>query len=163
MILKIKDLKAFYNDAKYAALQQELFSELHIKPDGKPGNILCKLDLQGMHAAELNLAEVKAILDDEYDKVKIYVLEKMHVLDERHDEQEYPENELPDEDDVAFEIESREEDGAPDNFLFGHLVEYAILRLKPDRLMEYLKANDIPFARKYRKELLGFFAVSQIP
>ncbi|UOD30121.1 hypothetical protein INH39_33070 [Massilia violaceinigra] len=161
MNLKIKDLKDLYKDARYMALQQDLFSQLQIESDGEPCTDLCKLDLQGMSAAELNLPQVKAILYDEYEKVKKYVLEKMNALSGQPTAQEYPENELPDDDDVAFEMESLEENGAPDNFLFGHLVEYAIIRLKPDRLIEYLKVNDIPFARKFEKELMAFFETSQ--
>jgi hypothetical protein len=161
MSLSIKELKLFYKEPKYLALQDALLSELHIAHSGELSNIVCKLDLQGLYATEIALSQVKDVLYQDYEKVEKYVLEKMRALRRKPVVQEYPENELPDEEDVAHEIASTVVVGAPRNFLFGHLMEYVIMSAKPERLTAYLKVNDIPYRGKYRKDLLEFFARSQ--
>lgn len=157
----ISDLRNFFRNVVYVKIQDDLLTQLHTELDGEAPDFLCQLDLNGLKAAALSLSEIKAILYSDQDSIKDYVLLKIQGIEKNSNIQEYAENEIPDEQDFIDETGSSNSGGAPDSFLFGHLVEYSIMKSNPKRMNAYLKENDIPFAKKFEKDLLQFFELSQ--
>lgn len=157
----ISDLRDFFRDIVYVKIQDDLLTQLHIELDGEAPDFLCQLDLNGLKVAALSLLEIKAILYSDQDSIKDFVLLKIQGIENNSNIQEYAENEISDEQEFIDETGTSSSGGAPDSFLFGHLVEYSIMKSNPKRMNAYLKENDIPFAKKFEKDLLHFFEISQ--
>lgn len=134
----ITDLKAFFAEANYEKLQGELASELSLEIVDVP-DVIYSLDQRRLETSGLSLATLRASLEADYARVKIFVTVKLKRLME--------------EDKSGGTVV-----GTPKNFLLGHLVEFVLLQKDAiGDLDAYLKGLRIPGSSQYKKQLAEFY------
>jgi hypothetical protein len=145
----MESIKNLIAGDKYRSLLENVRKETNIQIDEAelPSAIL-NIDADMLKSAKIDAQVLEGILETDLNEVSKYSIVRIGSV--KDDDQEYPEGNEPDEDDKDEIIET-----LPyyKNFLVSFLVEYYFLKNKPSELAAYLKAERIPNAKKFEKEL----------
>ena len=104
---------------------------------------------QNMLLAKFSSEQAIELLNNEKESFLKYVSLKIEKFENVKQKQEYSKGEESDE----FEDNRETILGYSKVFLLMYLIEFFILKEKPDDLLLYLKKNKIPYANKYEKDL----------
>jgi hypothetical protein len=145
----MESIKNLIAGDRYQSLLENVRKETNIQIDQAdlPSAIL-NFDADMLKSAKIDAQVLGGILETDLNEVSKYSILRLGLV--KDDDQEYPEGNEPDEDDKDEVIET-----LPyyKNFLVSFLVEYYFLKNKPSELAAYLKAERIPNAKKFEKEL----------
>ena len=159
--MSIESLRNFYNSSIYCDRLNEIRSTLGLEEvsDAFP-DVLYSHDAKKIEAANVSLESITDCLKNDFDFAKTFIVTKFRAVENEEPDDEHPPNEPPGEDEKAKLIQKLP---PYKNFLIFHIVEYLILRDKPEALQKYLKQIRIPHAEKYAKQLRDFYRISLTP
>jgi hypothetical protein len=125
---------------------------IHLYPNYPPA--LRELDKRNVAAAEIPAAALRDALQTDRAELVRFSLEKLRKFNGVEIEQDYPAGQEPSADDRDVTI-SRQ--GFARGFLLLNVLEYVVLRDRPDALDAFLKARRIPKAKQYAADLRALF------
>lgn len=158
MVKIMEKLREFIGSDVYENAIKKICQLTNINIYSVYNDVLLKLDNDKLEKAELDIEELTELLKSDYAKLINYVIAKLVKFHGVKEVQEYPEGEEPEDD-----AESNKSDqGYSKGFLLMYIIEYAIIRKKPDELDNYLKLNRIPHAKQYAKEIKDIYAKIQL-
>jgi hypothetical protein len=140
--------KKIINSNQYQSLIEDIRKRTKLKILTEYRETAANRDEQKIKLAHLSEENIFAVIDTKTDSFKKFALLKMQKFENLQVVEEYPEGEELEEEDNNETIL-----GYSKGFLFMYLIEYILLKDKPDELLNYLKSVRIPQAKKYEKEL----------
>jgi hypothetical protein len=135
-----------YNDGLKVIVER---AEIKIAPDYC--EVIQGFDMKSLNKGNVTIEYCKELLENDFDTIINFCVEKLKKYDDEEDDGgEFPEGEGLGEDEKPTLIAS---DGYAKGFLLMYIVEYHFLKNNPKGLLNYIKGNRIPFAKKYEQEL----------
>ena len=151
------DVSALLNSKTYADTVEAIRARTKIQlyPTYPPP--LQEMDRKNVEASGFAVEELQRILEADSDPLTRFSVAKIRQLRGEPIAQDYPPGEEPDEDDADRVIEER---GFAKGFLLINLVEYSLLKERPDELEAYLKRRRTPQLKQYATQLRELFAAA---
>ena len=142
--------ESFINSDIYNNALQTIVDKLDIKIDQDFIKIK-QIEMNFLKKANLTIDEIKDILENDFEKVIKFVLLKMDKLkNDKDNGGDFSKNENISKEDKPVTIKI-----LPyyKSFLLSYLIEFYFLKLKQNKLLQYIKDIRIPQPNKYEKEL----------
>jgi hypothetical protein len=149
----MNDIRTLISSDAYNAAIERIKKKVKIKVNSDYIDRLIEFDKKNLEVSAISIAEIVYLLNLDCDKVVEFAVEKLRKYDGVEAEQEYPEDEEPEED-AETNVQYK---GYATNFLLMYMIEYFLLKNRPDALEPYLQARRTPHARKYARELRDLF------
>jgi hypothetical protein len=148
------EVSAFVESKAYSDMVGRIIERTRIRlyPSYPPA--LQEVDRKTVQASGLTLDELRGLLSSDSDRLTKYAVAKIRKTRGETAVQEYPEGEEPGGDEADTVIEDR---GYSRGFLLMDLVEYYLLKNRPEDLETYLKKRRIPQARNLAADLQNLF------
>jgi hypothetical protein len=136
-------LTEFMQSDFYLNYLDDLDKEIPVKIDRVSivHDFIIKIELDSLNHASLTLGDIKWLIENHRLKTIRYIVKKQKNYTEPDGGKDNIIN-------LAPKV----------NFPVGHLIEYYLLLRRPSDLLEYVKKIRIPGAKKYVREIEGFFS-----
>jgi hypothetical protein len=150
-MVDIKQLLNVLNSEIYQRTIDFIKSRMNVVIDGNYDTFFAEIDSEQLLKANVSIEEMRNIINTDLDKVVAFAIAKIEKFDKESDDGgEFPKEEGLDEDELPVNV-------APSkyvlSFLLMYAVEYYLLKNNPDKLLQYIKYQRIPNAKKYEQEL----------
>ena len=130
-------------------------NKVNIEIDHDYTNIIKDRELNLLTKANITIDEIINILGNDFDKIINFTILKINYYkNEKDDGGDFPEGEGLGTDEKPVTIKKLE---YIKTFMLRYIIEYYLIKNKPEHLLQYIKDIRIPKSKKYEKELKEIF------
>lgn len=152
-----KELSAIFDSDSYHKLLNESCSLLKLDLNEEFPEILYQYDFKKLNCSPFILADLRETLENSGPSLLSFI--KLKFSEDTDDlGGEFPQGETPGEEDRPNIVKKMP---VYRNFLLGYLIEFTILKTRPDVIIQYLKCVRIPNAATYAKRLKNWYGQAQ--